>query len=339
MKALLIGGTGTISRSVSEKLLADGWELYLLNRGKRETDLKGDNLHQIHCDIHDEAKMLQLIDGIRFDVVANFIAFEKEDVERDYRLFRKRTRQYIFVSSASVYRKPQSWHPLSEGDPVANPAWDYSKKKIACEAYLMDKYREEGFPATIVRPSHTYDRGAIPLSVKGEGGAWPVVRRMLSGKPVIIHGDGTTPWTLTHARDFAKGFIGLMANPHAIGEAVHITSDEVLTWDQVYRTVAEALDVELKVVHAASEFLDAAGPYGFSGTLLGDKAHAAVFDNSKLKRLVPGYQATVRFDQGIRESISYYKAHPEIQNEDPVFDAWCDKVLAVLSQARDMMFI
>ncbi len=338
MKALLIGGTGVISLSISEKLLEEGWELYLLNRGNKKTDLTGDNLHWIHCDINDEEKVLQLINGIKFDVVADFIAFEEKDVERDYHLFRERTKQYIFVSTASAYQKPLSHYMINEGTPLANPHWEYSRKKIACEDFLMKKYREEGYPATIVRPSHTYDKRSIPLAVKGEGGSWPVINRMLQGKPVIIHGDGSSLWTVTHSRDFAKGFVGLMGNIHAIGEAVQITSDESLTWNQIYQTIADSLNVELKAVHVSSEFLDAAGPYDFHGNLLGDKAVTVVFDNKKLKRLVPGFQATTRFDQGISESLKHYKDNVELQKEDPVFDAWCDKLLTVLSQARDMMY-
>ena len=198
----------------------------------------------------------------------------------------------------------------------------------------MRQYRAGGFPVTIVRPSHTYGERSVPLGVHGDRGSWQVLSRMLQGKPVIIHGDGTSLWTMTHSRDFARAFVGLLGNPHAIGEAVQITSGETLTWNQIYAAIARALGVELRAVHVSSEFLDACGPYDFRGTLLGDKAHSVVFDNTKLHRLVPGFTATIRFDQGVRETVDYVLSHPDCQTPDPDFDAWCDRVIAALERAK-----
>lgn len=333
MKVLFIGGTGTISMAISRLLLSQGHTLYLLNRGNRNTGLSGD-LVELKVDINDEAAVAALISDLNFDVVADFIAFVPEQLERDYRLFREKTKQFIYISSASAYQKPLSDYRINEGTPLANPYWEYSRNKIAGEEYLMKLYREEGFPVTIVRPSHTYDERSIPLGAHGEKGSYSVIKRMLEGKPVIIHGDGTSLWTITHNSDFAKGFVGLMGNIHAIGEAVQITSDESVTWNQIYQIIADALHVKLNAIHVASEFLDACSDYDFAGSLLGDKANTVVFDNSNLKRLVPGFTATVRADQGIRSTIEYVLSHPECQVEDPEFDAWCDRVIEALEEAK-----
>ncbi|MEO3945888.1 SDR family oxidoreductase [Gorillibacterium sp. CAU 1737] len=335
MKALFIGGTGTISNSITQQLAADpNWELVLLNRGSRTKDIPP-GVRVITADIHQEEEVAALLADERFDVVADFIAFEPAHLERDYRLFKGKTKQFFFISSASAYQKPLSDYRITEGTPLANPYWAYSREKIACEDYLMKLYREEGFPVTIIRPSHTYAERSIPLGVKGNHGPWQVAKRLLEGKPVIIHGDGTALWTLTHSRDFAKGFIGLMGNLHAIGEAVQITSDESLTWNQIYSILADALGVELKAVHVTSDFLADTWEGDFYGSLHGDKANTVVFDNSKLKRLVPGFMATTRADQGLRESVAHFLAHPELQEEDPEFDAWCDRVIAALAAAAD----
>ncbi len=333
MKVLFIGGTGTISMAISRLLLSQGHTLYLLNRGSRNTGLSGD-LVELKVDINDEAAVAALISDLSFDVVADFIAFVPEQLERDYRLFREKTKQFIYISSASAYQKPLSDYRINEGTPLANPYWEYSRNKIAGEEYLMKLYREEGFPVTIVRPSHTYDERSIPLGAHGEKGSYSVIKRMLEGKPVIIHGDGTSLWTITHNSDFAKGFVGLMGNIHAIGEAVQITSDESVTWNQIYQIIADALHVKLNAVHVASDFLDACSDYDFAGSLLGDKANTVVFDNSKLKRLVPGFTATVRADQGIRSTIEYVLSHQECQVEDPAFDTWCDRVIEALEEAK-----
>lgn len=337
MKILFIGGTGTISMAVTRRAAAEGHDLFLLNRGNRKIE----GLEQITClqaDINqEEEKVKQLIAGHTFDVVADFIAFTPEQLERDYRLFQGKTRQFIFVSSASAYQKPASDYRIDEGTPLANPYWDYSRRKQACEDYLRKLYREKQFPVTIVRPSHTYDERTVPLGIHGAKGSWQNVKRMLEGKPVIIHGDGTSLWTLTHSTDFAKGFAGLMGNIHAIGEAVQITSDETLTWNQIYQTVADALGAELHPYYVASAFLAECGEYDFRGSLLGDKANSVVFVNNKLKRLVPDFVATKRFDTGVRESLAHILAHPELQVEDPEYDAWCDRLIEALENAKKAM--
>ncbi|MDR0623755.1 MAG: SDR family oxidoreductase [Treponema sp.] len=351
MKVLCIGGTGTISTAISRRVLELGWDLFLLNRGSRNQDLLGrrnlpGRLTEINCDINaeGEAAVAAKLKGClkfsgsapvypQFDVVADFIAFTRDQVERDYRLFQGQTKQYIFISSASAYQKPLSDYRVSEATPLANPFWEYSRNKIACEDFLMQTYRETGFPVTIVRPSHTYDERNVPLGVHGKNGSWQVIKRMIEGKPVIIHGDGTSLWTMTSSRDFARAFTGLMGNIHAIGEAVQITSDETLTWNQIYAAIANALGVRLKAVHVSSDFLDECGSYDFRGGLTGDKANSAVFDNTKLKRLVPDFTAGIRFDQGIKETIAHVLAHRECQKEDPEFDAWCDRIIALREKA------
>jgi len=324
MKILFIGGTGIISTAISKKLLLGGeHELYLLNRGNRNKCLL-DGYKEIVCDINDETAAAELLAGMDFDVVADFIAFVPAQLERDYRLFAGKTKQFIFISSASAYQKPLSDHRITEGTPLSNPYWQYSRDKIACEDYLTKMYRENGFPITIVRPSHTYDDRSIPLGVHGDKGSWQVAKRMLEGKPIIVHGDGTSLWTMTSSSDFADGFIGLLGNIHAIGEAVQITSDESVTWNQIYKSIADALGVELKPYYVPSDFLAKCSSYDFNGSLFGDKANTVVFDNAKLKRLVPGFAAKVRFDQGIRKTVSNILSNKELQIDDPEFDIWCD---------------
>ena len=335
MKALFIGGTGTISSAIVRRLTEElNWEVWLLNRGNRKLP---QGAHQIIADIHQEEETARKLKDLTFDVVCEFIGFGAADVERDYRLFRDKTKQYIFTSSASAYHKPAANYIVTEGTALANPYWQYSRNKIACEQFLMEKYRSEGFPVTIVRPSHTYDEKRIPVGLHGKNGSWQVIKRMLEGKPVIIPGDGTSLWTVTFNRDFALGYTGLMGNRHAIGEAFQITGDETLTWNQIYETIADALGVKLNAVHVASEFLAQAGKnygYDFAGSLLGDKAVSVVFDNSKLKRTVPDMRTTVRFDQGVRRAVDYVLAHPqECQQEDPEFDQWCDLVIAAQENA------
>lgn len=332
MKILFIGGTGTISMAVSKLLLSQGHTLYLINRGSRNAGLSG-SIVELKADINDENSVRELIKDLQFDAVADFIAFTTEHLQRDFRLFSGRTRQFIYISSASAYQKPASDYRISEGTPLSNPYWEYSRNKIAGEEYLMKLYREEAFPVTIVRPSHTYSERSVPVGIHGANGSYSVIKRMLEDKTVIIHGDGTSLWTLTHSTDFAKGFAGLVGNIHAVGEAVQITSDESLTWNQIYQIIADALGVKLNVLHVSSDFLAACSGYDFKGSLLGDKANTVVFDNSKLKRLVPGFTAVVRADQGIRDTLSYVLSHPECQKEDPEFDRWCDKVAAAMEMA------
>ena len=334
MKILMIGGTGTISTAISRQLLEDpSNELYLVNRGNRNDTLPA-HVNIIAVDVNDEAALAAKVEGMSFDAVCDFIAFVPEQLERDYRVFAGKTKQFVFISSASAYQKPLSDFRINEGTPLANPYWEYSRNKIACEDFLMRMYRENGFPVTIVRPSHTYDERNVPLGVHGKNGSWQVVKRMLEGKQVIIHGDGTSLWTMTHNSDFARAFIGLLGNIHAIGEAVQITSDETVTWNQIYTAIANHLGVELKPYYVPSDFLAAVSDYDLEGGLIGDKANSVVFDNSKLHRLVPGFAATKRFDQGVAETLDYVLTHKECQNDDPEFDEWCDKVIAALENAK-----
>lgn len=337
MRALFIGGTGTISMGIVRRLAQDPqWEVFLLNRGNRKSKVPS-SVKQITADINDEADVKSKLEGMTFDVVSDFIAFDVKAVERDHRLFSGKTKQYIFISSASAYNKPAASYVITEGTTLANPYWEYSRNKIACEEFLLKKYREEGFPVTIVRPSHTYDERHIPLGVHGDKGFYQVIRRMQQGKPVIIQGDGSSLWALTFNSDFAIGFTGLMGNRHAIGEAFQITGDEILTWDQIYGTIADALGVELKPYHVSSDFLSEAGEkygYDFRGGLLGDKAVSVVFDNSKLKRLVPQMTTNVPFHKGARMALDYVLAHPDEYEEDPEFDRFCDRVIEALEKAK-----
>ena len=334
----MIGGTGTISSAITRQLAESGNELWLLNRGTRKNEVPA-NVRQVMVDIDDTDKVNQLLGNEQFDAVCEFIGFLPSQVERDIWLFRGRTRQYVYISSASAYNKPAANHVITEGTSLANPHWEYSRNKIACEELLMKEYRENGFPVTIIRPSHTYCERGVPVSVHGPKGSWQVLKRMMDGKPVIVHGDGSSLWTLTWNEDFAHGFIGLLGNPKAIGEAFQIMSDEQLTWTQVYQCVANALGVEFRPYYVASDFLAAVCPkeYDFEGNLLGDKAVTVVFDCSKLKRAVPGFQATVRFDEGVRRCVTYLLAHPELQTEDPEFDAWCDRVIEAMERTKNAL--
>ena len=335
MKILMIGGTGTISSAITRQLAAAGHDLWLLNRGTRKSEVPA-GVRQIICDIDDEKTVLDNIQDEMFDAVCEFIGFVPAQIERDIRLFRGRTSQYVYISSASAYNKPAANHVITEGTTLANPHWQYSRNKIACEELLMREYREHAFPVTIVRPSHTYCERGVPTSVHGPKGSWQVLKRIMEGKPVIIQGDGTSLWTLTWNEDFARGFIGLLGNPKAIGEAFQIMSDEQLTWTQVYQCVARALHTTLKPYYVASEFLAAVAPkeWDFEGNLLGDKSQTVIFDCAKLKRAVPGFQATMRFDEGVRRSVDYLLSHPELQIEEPDFDAWCDRVIEAQEAAR-----
>ena len=330
MKVLFIGGTGTISGSITRQLSAiDSFELTLLNRGTRQGPLP-ENVRTIKGDINNEEEMRALLQDESFDVVCEFIAFIPEQVSRDIRLFEGRTKQYIFISSASAYQKPLSNYLITESTPLANPYWQYSRDKAACEQVLMDAYRSTGFPFTTVRPSHTYADGSIPLAIHGSKGPWSELMRMKEGRPVIVPGDGQTLWTVTHSMDFAKAFIGLLGNPHAIGEAVHITSDESLTWNRIYEIVGDALGVKPKLVHVATDTLVALRPE-LNGPLNGDKSVNVVFDNTKIKRLVPGFAATIRFDTGIRQSLEYLMNRPELHGVDAEWDAWEDHVIEIAS--------
>ena len=339
MKALFIGGTGTISTAVVKRLVEElDWEVWLINRGNRKV-LESDRLHSIIADINNEEDVAKKLDGLTFDTVCEFIGFTVEQVERDYRLFKGRTRQYIYTSSASAYHKPSADYRITEGTTLANPYWQYSRDKIACEEFLMKKYREEGFPVTIVRPSHTYDERNIPLGVHGKNGFWQVIKRMQEEKPVIIQGDGTSLWHLTFNTDFAIGYTGLMGNRHAIGESFHITGDETLSWNQIYATIADAVGVTLHPYHVSSDFLAAVGDkygYDFTGSLIGDKSVSVVFDNSKLKQIAPDMKTNVPFHRGVRIALDYILSHPEeCQKDDPEFDDWCDKVIEAQENAKE----
>ncbi|MBP5732564.1 MAG: NAD-dependent epimerase/dehydratase family protein [Lachnospiraceae bacterium] len=333
-KALFIGGTGTISMAITRQLAkGDEWELWLLNRGSRTEDLP-EGVKVLNGDVNDEAKIAELLGDMTFDTVCDFIGFVPAQLERDVRLFSGRTKQFMYISSASASQKPVGDFRITEGTPLANPYWEYSRNKIACEELLMKEYRENGFPVTIIRPSHTYDERNVPMGVHGSKGSFQVLKRMMEGKPVIVHGDGTSLWTMTHNSDFAKGFIGLMGNVHAIGEAYQITNDETLTWNQIFQAIADVLGVEYKPYYVASDYLASFGKYDLYGGLLGDKSNCVVFDNTKLKRAVPGLCMNVRFEQGVRSTIEYILSHPECQVEDPEFDAWCDRLIGELEAAK-----
>ncbi|MBQ9208156.1 MAG: SDR family oxidoreductase [Oscillospiraceae bacterium] len=328
MKILFIGGTGTISMAITKRLAAEGHELYLLNRGNRNDGIPG-NVKIIKCDINDEQAAAAALSGMEFDCVGEFIGFVPAQLERDFRLFNGRTKQFIYISSASAYKKPMKGYVITEETPLENPYWEYSRNKKACEEYLMERYREDGFPVTIVRPSHTYDERSVPLGVHGSKGSYQVVKRIKEGKPVIIHGDGTSLWTITHNSDFAVAYTGLMGNPKAIGEAFHITSDESVSWNEIYGYIADALGVALKPFYVSSQTLAALGKeYDYVGSLTGDKSNSVVFDNSKVKRLVPEFSARVSAREGITRTVEYVMAHPEYQQEDEEFDRWCDDVIA-----------
>ena len=344
MKILFIGGTGTISSAITRALLARGDEVVLINRGNRNGEFDGKAQFIKVSDVNDEKEVRKALASYLelkgsngknyFDAVCDFICFHKEQAERDFRLFEGKTKQFLFISSASAYSKPVRDYVITEGTTMANPYWNYSREKIEIEEFLMGRFKYYDFPVTIVRPSHTYDERSIPLGVHGSKGSYLVVKRMLEGKPVIVHGDGTSLWRMTFNEDFAKGFIGLLGNPHAIGEAFHITNEETLTWNQIYETIAKVLNVEFKPYYVSSEFLAACSEYDFTGSLIGDKSNSVVFDNSKLHRAVPGLAMNIRFEEGIRRTIEYVLSHEECQVPDPEFDSWCDTVIKNLEEAK-----
>lgn len=325
MRVLFIGGTGIISTACTELALQRGIELTLLTRGRHTTQYPA-GARVLTVDIEDVSAARRALDGASFDAVVEWIAFEPAHVERDLELFRGRTRQYIFISSASAYQKPGGHYLITESTPLANPYWSYSQQKIACEERLMRAYREEGFPVTIVRPSHTYGETQITLAVNSWAKSFTAVDRMRRGKPVIVPGDGSSLWVITHNTDFAKGLVGLLAREQAIGHAFHITSDEVMCWDQWYRLTAEAAGVEPQLVHIPSDFL-AACVAEMRGGLTGDKAASVVFDNSKIKRFVPDYCATVPFTQGIRRTIAWFDADAARRQIDDDANARWDQLI------------
>ena len=326
MKALFIGGTGNISSACVELALARGIEVTLLNRGTSGRPVPN-GAQVVNGDIRDPQSVRAALGSRSFDVVAEFVAFTPEHIETDLELFRGHTGQYIFISSASAYQTPPAILPVTESTVLDNPYWEYSRNKAACEERLVRAYREEKFPITIVRPSHTYSAPYVPV----EGG-WTTIDRMLRGEPVIVHGDGTSLWTLTHANDFAKGFVGLMGNAHAIGEAFHITSDEWLTWNQIHEILAAAAGVKPTLVHVPSDLI-AAYDKAWGESLLGDKTHSFILDNSKVKRLVPDFICTTPFSRGAEEIIAWHMTDPARQQVDETFNALCDRILQAYAKA------
>jgi nucleoside-diphosphate-sugar epimerase len=322
MKILFIGGTGVISTSVSRQVAAAGHELTLLNRGQRQPEATGYETLQV--DIKQPEAARAALQGRRFDVVVDWIAYTPADIHRDLELFSGRTGQYIFISSASAYQKPLTHYVITESTPLHNPYWEYSRNKIACEERLMQAYRSEGFPVTIVRPSHTYNH-TLPIAIGGWG-CYTLADRMKTGRPVIVHGDGSSLWVVTHAEDFGRGFAGLLGNPQAVGHAFHITTDEVLSWDQIYQTIAGALGVEANIVHIASDFIARVAPH-MEGTLLGDKAYSVVFDNTKIKTFVPGYQAVIPFYQGVRRTLAWFDEDESRRRVDADINVEMDAIL------------
>lgn len=323
MRVLFIGGTGFISTAVSRMAAAKGVDLWLLNRGERKMDLPA--IPCLTADIRKPEEARAALGGRQFDVVVDWIAYTPDDVERDLALFRGRVRQHIFISSASAYQKPPAHPVITESTPLRNPYWKYSQDKIACEMRLMQAYREEGFPVTIVRPSLTYDPN-FPIAIGGWG-CYTLADRLKKGRPIIVHGDGSSLWVVTHAEDFARGFLGLIGNWQALGHAFHITSDEVLTWNQIYQTIADALGVEADIVHIPSDFIARVAPR-MTGTLLGDKTWSVIFDNSKIKAFAPGFRAVVPFREGARRTLAWFDADEKRRRVDEAVNEEMDRILA-----------
>jgi nucleoside-diphosphate-sugar epimerase len=335
MKILFIGGTGIISTACSALAIERGMELTVLNRSRSPAP---DGAQQIVCDINDaNAATAALGRGgaARWDVVVDFLAFKPEQVEQRLALFGGRVGQYVFISSASAYQKPPTHGIITESTPLVNPFWDYSRDKIACEERLMRAVREENFPVTIVRPSFTYGHTVFPLAINSWERSYTAIDRMRRGLPVIVPGDGLTLWTMTHNSDFAKGLVGLLGHQAAIGHAFHITSDEALTWDQIYQATAEAAGVaKPKLVHIASDFIVACAP-AYAGPLLGDKANCAIFDNTKIKRFVPEFVATTRYRDGIKRSVAWYDADASRRRVDDAANAEWDRIIAAYERGLE----
>jgi nucleoside-diphosphate-sugar epimerase len=330
MKVLFIGGTGIISTASTQLCAERGIELTLLRRGEHSAHLPA-GVRTITADIADESAVSGALGNQTWDAVVDWIAFTPHQIERDIRLFRDRTRQFIFISSASVYQRPVGHYLITESTPLANPFWQYSRDKIACEDRLMQAYYDHGFPVTIVRPSLTYGETQIVLAVNSWQKSFTAVDRMRHGRKVIVPGDGSSLWVITHNSDFAQGLVGLLGHQQAIGQAFHITSDEVLTWDQFYRITAEAAGVEPNIVHIASDFLSACLPDKL-GSLTGDKSSSVVFDNTRIKRFVPSFSAKVPFSEGIRRTIAWFDADPARQQIDESANATWDKLIDAYEQ-------
>lgn len=324
MKALFIGGTGLISTAVSRLVVEKGWDLYLLNRGRRRENIPGARC--IQADIKDRTAAEKALRDQTFDVVVDWIGFVPQDVENDIELFRGCVGQYIYISSASVYQKPVTHYLITESTPLANPYWEYSQNKIACEERLLKEYRENGFPVTIVRPSLTYGDSMIFAATNSWSHPYTLIHRMRQGKKVVVPGDGTSLWTMTHNTDFAKGFVGLMGNLQTIGHAFHITSDEVLNWNQIYELIGRIAGVEAKIIHIPSDFIAAFVPE-MKGSLIGDKTAGVVFDNTKIKRFVPGFAATTTVEQGFRLSLKWFEADPKRCSIDEEWNRTLDRII------------
>ncbi len=319
---LFIGGTGVISSESVALAARRGLEVTVLNRGSNPLRPVPEDVEVLQADVRDAAAVREALGGREFDVVADFVAFTPDQVQADIDLFEGRTAQYVFISSASAYQTPPARLPIVESTPLRNPYWPYSRNKIACEDLLVSAYRERGFPATIVRPSHTYDATNIPVN-----GGWTTISRMRAGRPVVVHGDGTSLWTLTHSRDFAKAFVGLLGDTRAIGDSFQITSDFVYSWDQITNILAAAAGVTADIVHVTSDAIAAADPSMGEGHL-GDRTHSAIFDNGKVKALVPDYVATTPWERGAVEMIEWWDAHPDQQKIDPHIDDLFDTLIA-----------
>ncbi len=329
MKVLFIGGTGFISTAVSRLAVAQGFDLYHLNRGKRQTDLPG--VHSLTADIHQPDSVRAALQGHHFDVVVDWIAYTPADIERSLALFQGKIQQFIFISSASAYQKPPTHPIITESTPLYNPHWEYSRNKIASEDRLMQAYRQDNFPVTIVRPSLTYDPN-FPIAIGGWG-CYTLADRLLKGQPIIVHGDGSSLWTVTHAEDFGRGFLGLVGHPQAIGHAFHITADEVLTWNQIYTTIADALGVQANIIHIPSDFIASVAP-GLGAGLIGDKTWSGIFDNSKIKAFVPGFHATIPFHVGIRRTLDWFAADVTRRRVDDAVNAEMDRIIAAYGHTR-----
>ena len=333
MKVLFIGGTGLISSACSDLALKHGMELYILNRGISKKYPFPESAHPLVGDVYqDEKGVAALLEDHHFNVVVDWIAFTPADIERDLRLFGGKIEQFVFISSASAYQKPPVHYVVTEETPLENPFWQYSRDKIACEEHLMQAYCQDGFPATIVRPSLTYGPSQLPLCMGSWRHPYTAIERIKRGGKTIIPGDGTSLWVFTWNEDFAKGLLGLLGNKDALGEAFHITSDEVLTWNQAYEEVARALGVELDIVHIPSDLIAMFDEYAL-GSLIGDKANSAVFDNSKIKRFVPEFDSEVPWTEGVQRSITWFEADPVRQTIDDEANLLWDKIIASYEKA------
>lgn len=326
MKVLFIGGTGTISSACTTRALQEGIELFHLNRGQSDRPAP-EGVTTLHADMRDADSVKAILADHKFDSVVEWVAYTPDHIELDIGLFSGRTQQYVFISSASAYQAPPPSLPITESCPLGNPFWQYARDKIACEVRLNKAYKDAGFPVTIVRPSHIYDNRLTPMSYK-----YLVIDRMRRGKEVIVHGDGTSLWTLTHHKDFAVGLVGLLGKAEAIGEAFHITSDEILTWNQIFEIMGEAAGVEPQPVHIPSEFIAAFDPER-GASLLGDKAHCKFFDNSKIRHLVPDFNPVIPFHEGAREILAYYDADSIRRVIDKQQDALKDRIIAAYASA------